>query len=108
MIAYYGTDVKPTPVIASAAKPEPKIEALPPTSGVCTSGTCESDVPNSNNIVTFITASVGTLPPLLWILLALILYVQNSVSRKLFETNAKLNLLLSVHAASKNVVIDDA
>lgn len=104
MIAYYGTDVKPAPVVASAAKPEPTI----PSTGVCTSGACESEVPTNNNIVTFITASVGTLPPLLWILLALILYVQNSVSRKLFETNAKLNLLLSVHAASKNVVIDDA
>ena len=104
-VAYYGFEEKPKPVVAAAPVPEPKPE---PKSSVCTSGTCDAEVPNTNNFVTFITASIGTLPPLLWILLALILYVQNSVSRKLFETNAKLNLLLSVHAATKNVVIDDA
>jgi len=105
VVAYYGTDTPP--VVASApAATEEKPAIAQPAPRVCSAGTCgTTENSNDGNIVTFVTASIGTLPPLLWILLALILYVENSISRKLFETNAKLDLLLSVYAR-KNVVVD--
>ena len=71
--------------------PKPVSDSDPEAHSLCATDAC-AETPSSP--ASFVAAGVGSLPPLLWLVAAVFLYLQNCVSQRVFELNTKLDLVL--------------